>query len=215
MCWAAKWLGEKEILFNSVHASTAEAMLVEIHELLNEADATVTYNGKKFDLPILNKEFAALDMAPASPCHHIDLYRVVKKNFKFQSNKLDYVCQEFGLGHKFEHKGIDLWKGCMRGDEKSWAQMEKYNKQDVRLLDKLYARLLPWIDNHPNEALYDTGHLARPTCPNCGSTHVQSRGMATTKTGTYKRYQCQCGKWLRGRMTQVPSDVRENVLVSI
>lgn len=35
-------------------------------------------------------------------------------------------------------------------------------------------------------------------CPSCGSTHLQSRGTAETKTATYKRYQCQaCSKWTR------------------
>lgn len=193
-------------------------MLSEIHGLLEQADGTISYNGRKFDLPTLNKEFVKYGMNPPAPTHQIDLYAVVKKNFRFQSNKLDFVCQELGLGAKLAHKGMELWAGCMNNDPASWKTMEKYNKQDVRLLDRLYQRLLPWIGNHPNEALYGDSEGTgpdRPTCPNCGSHNVQSRGMATTRTGTYKRFQCQCGKWLRGRMTQVPREASQNVLVSI
>ena len=35
--------------------------------------------------------------------------------------------------------------------------MEKYNRQDVTLLEELYAVLQPWIPNHPHRGLYD-GH---------------------------------------------------------
>lgn len=217
LSWAAKWHGKRELMYNSIHQSSPVEMLAEVHALLDEADAIIHFNGAKFDIPTLNREFVMHGLTPPSPAHQIDLYRVVKKAFKFPSNKLDYVAGELGLGHKTRHKGMELWKGCMAGDEASWKTMETYNKQDVRLLDRLYERLLPWISNHPNEALYlnsETGPV-RPTCPNCGSSKVQSRGMATTRTGTYKRFQCQCGKWLRGRMTQVTKEARDNVLVSI
>jgi len=57
MCWAAKWLGSEEIMFNSVKQSGIKRMLSQIHKLLSEADAVIHYNGDKFDIPTLNKEF--------------------------------------------------------------------------------------------------------------------------------------------------------------
>ena len=70
--------------------------------------------------------------------------------------------------------------------------IEKYNKQDVILLEKVYERLLPWLGrNHPNRNLYNsTG------CPTCGSAKLQKRGFSYTTTGTFQRYQCtHCGTW--------------------
>lgn len=201
-------------MFDSLELSSAGTMLAKVHALMDEADVIVHYNGLKFDVPTLNQEFITHGMKPPSPAHQIDLYRVVKKNFRFPSYKMDYVATELGLGHKTRHKGMDLWKGCMANEASSWDTMETYNKQDVKLLARLYKSLLPWIQNHPNHALF-TGKLDRPSCPNCGSTHVESRGIATTKTGLYKRYQCECGKWLRGRLTQVDKTVRENILVGV
>jgi len=192
LCYAAKWLGEKEVKFDSVHQSRPKTMLKGIHGLLNDADAVVHYNGTKFDIPTLNKEFLLHNFNPPSPYKQIDLLRVVRSNFRFPSNKLDYVAQRLNLGKKHEHEGHELWVKCMNGDKDAWKRMEKYNVQDVVLLENLYGALRPWIRNHPNHNLFSDDHV----CPNCSSPSLQKRGTAISATGTYQRYQCRsCGTW--------------------
>jgi DNA polymerase elongation subunit (family B) len=195
LCYAAKWLGDDDIYFDSVHQSKPKTMLKGIHALLESADAVIHYNGTKFDIPTLNKEFLLTKLLPPSPYKQIDLLRVVRSNFRFPSNKLDYVSQRLGLGKKHAHEGHDLWVKCMNGDKDAWKRMEEYNIQDVVLLESLYDNLLPWIKNAPNRNLYQdiTG------CPTCGSTHLQKRGTAVSTTGSYQRYQCRdCGSWSQG-----------------
>jgi len=211
LCWAAKWHGKKEVFFNSVHQSSEKEMLKEIFDLMSEADAIVHYNGVKFDIPTLNKEFAINDMGVPTPFHQIDLLKTCRKRFKFPSNKLDYVAQALGLGAKVKHIGMELWNQCMAGDDKAWRQMERYNKQDVKLLEPLYKTLLPWIKDHPNHALFmDT---ERPVCSNCGSEHVHKRGIETTKTMQYQRYSCaDCGTPLRGRSNIGSKQTKANTL---
>lgn len=83
----------------------------------------------------------------------------------------------------------------MQGDAAAWRVMERYNRQDVRLLERLHNDLLPWIKNYPNRSVY-SGDLI---CPSCGGTHYQQRGHSLTLGCKYPRYQCQdCGKWFRG-----------------
>ena len=36
LCWAAKWLGEEEVMFDSVFQSSPKKMLRRIHKLLDE-----------------------------------------------------------------------------------------------------------------------------------------------------------------------------------
>jgi DNA polymerase elongation subunit (family B) len=195
LCYAAKWLGAEDIYFDSVHQSKPKTMLKGIHALLDSADAVIHYNGTKFDIPTLNKEFLLTKLLPPSPYKQIDLLRVVRSNFRFPSNKLDYVSQRLGLGKKHSHEGHELWVKCMNGDKDAWKRMEDYNIQDVVLLESLYDNLLPWIKNAPNRNLYQdiTG------CPTCGSHHLQKRGTAVSTTGTYQRYQCKdCGSWSQG-----------------
>lgn len=202
LCYCAKWYDEKEVIFDSIHKSNHKKMLKGIHGLLDSADAVVTYNGNKFDLPVLYKEFLLHGFNPPQPAKKIDLLRVVRSNFRFASNKLDHVSQQLGLGRKTEHEGFELWLKCMNKDSDAWAKMEKYNIQDVVLLEKLYNRLLPWIKGHPNQNLFHDGHV----CPTCASTRLQRRGTAVTTTGTYQRFQCRdCGSWSQSTKAIKPS----------
>lgn len=217
LCWSAKWLGEREVLFSSLAQDGQKKMVRRIHALVTAADATVQFNGDKFDLPTLNKEFVLQGLAPPPPTHSIDLYKVVKKRFRFPSNKLDYVAQALGLGKKVRHSGFELWVRCMATDpfdEAAWEEMRRYNVHDVRLLERLYDRLLPWIRNHPNYGLHNDAD--RPVCINCGSERLQRRGVATTGVGRYARYQCvDCGTWQRGRTTTLTREKSAVVLTAV
>ena len=117
MCWAAKWYDERGVMFMSNKANSHAEMLAKIYELIDEADVVVHYNGKKFDMPTLNKEFLLQGWTPPSPYKQIDLLRVVRSNFKFPSNKLDYVAQRLNIGKKVKHEGHELWIKCMKKDQ--------------------------------------------------------------------------------------------------
>jgi DNA polymerase elongation subunit (family B) len=195
------------MMHRSVHEDGRTAMLEYMHALLEEADAVVHYNGARFDIPTLNKEFVLEGMTPPAPFKQIDLMRTVKRQFRFPSNKLDYVCGALGLGTKVEHKGHKLFIECMDGDPRAWKIMKRYNKQDVVILERLYYALLPWIYNHPNYNQF-TKLGAKPVCVNCGGKHLQSRGTSKTKAYEYDRYQCvDCGAWSRGVKTIVRGKV--------
>lgn len=207
LCFAAKWLGSKTIKFYSQHHDGHSAMVERAHELLDEADAVLHYNGKRFDVPHLNREFLALGLAPPSPYRQIDLLATVKKQFNFPSNKLDHVSRALGLPGKVGHEGHTLWIKCMAGDPKAWARMKRYNKQDVALLEDLYDQLKPWIKGHPHVGLIDgTG---ADSCL-CGSTNLERRGYAYTAVSQFQQYRCRdCGRWVRGNKAVARVDTRE------
>lgn len=203
LCWAAKWLGEDKMHFDSIKKSGAKKMLKGIRELINEADVIVHYNGTKFDIPTLNKEFLLHGMPPPAPYKQVDLLRVSRQQFRFQSHKLDYVAKSLGFSGKAKHAGFQLWVDCMANKPEAWRKMEEYNKQDVTELEKVYMRFRPWIKNHPNHNVYD--HVVG--CPACGGEKFQRRGVAVAQNVTYHRYQCTsqgCGKWFRGGKMDKP-----------
>ena len=182
--------------------------------MLSEADAVVHYNGKKFDIPKLNGEFLKHDMPPPPPPYQIDLYHTVKQNFKLTSHKLDFVARHLGVEGKVQHKGMDLWSGCMKGNKADWKVMKEYNIGDVILLERVYPRLLPWIKNGPNLALYSDS--TEVMCPSCGSNNVQKRGFYKTPTQTYQRHRCgDCFSWSKARVTMLSPIKRKSVLVKI
>jgi len=199
LCWAAKWFGRpnKDIKFESVRGGEdPKPMLAAAHKLLDKADVVIHYNGLKFDIPTLNKEFIKHGMLPPSPYKQLDLLQVIRRVFRFERNTLDYVSEALEIGRKVAHEGFTLWVKCMRNDPKAWAKMKRYNIGDVKQLEKLYRRLRPWISRHPNLA---AGAGDRPACPKCGSVKVVQQGTRVAVSRTYRRYQCQsCGGWFRG-----------------
>ena len=194
LCWAAKWHEEKEIFFSSAQ-NGSKPMLKKMWMLLNQADVVVHFNGKKFDIPTLQGEFFLHHITPPAPYKQVDILKAARLQFRFPSNKLDYLTRVSGIGGKVKHKGMQLWKDCMAGDQKAWKKMKQYNIGDVLLLEKLYVRMLPWIPQHPNRLLYG----GSGACPKCKSKRVQSRGQQVNRTYLYKRYVCiGCGSWLQG-----------------
>jgi hypothetical protein len=205
LSWAAKWNKEGEIFFDSLKPTNGSTqnkspllMLGRVHKLLDQADVVVHYNGQSFDIPTLNKEFVTHGFTPPSTYKQVDLLKVVREQFRFPSNKLDYVLSALKLGQKVRHPGFEMWVKCMAGDVKSWEQMERYNKHDVRVLERLYHRLLPWIKGHPNIGAYE----GVAVCPHCGGHRIQHRGYTVTRNLMYRRFQCQsCGTWFRNNKT--------------
>lgn len=197
ICFAAKWAGEKEVFFSSDWTESRGEMLRKAHALLSEADAVVTYNGDKFDLPKLVGEFVLEGLPPIPPLTSIDVLKQVRK-FGFLMNRLAFIGPLLKVGDKVKHEGFDLWAKVMKGDEKARKKMEKYNIQDVNLLEKLYLKIRPYIKNHPH-----LGKEARQ-CGACGSNKVQSRGYRRTKYFRVQRLQCQhCGSWQDGKREKI------------
>lgn len=197
LCFAAKWLGSKETFFYCEWGHGRSAMLKAIHSLLNEADAVVTYNGDKFDLPKLMGEFVLEGLDPPAPVTSIDVIKTIKK-FGLLMNRLAYVGPLLGVGGKLSHEGFSLWSKVLAGDEKAQLKMQKYNIKDIVILEKLYQRIKPYIKNHPH--LGATKH----ECGACGSNKTQSRGYRRTKYFRIQRIQCQdCGSWSEGTRTKI------------
>jgi len=200
VCFAAKWLGDKKVLFSSEWGSGREEMAQNAFDVLDEADAVVTYNGDTFDFPWINRTCEEAGLGRPSPFVSIDLYKAGRKHFRFLSHKLQWLLTSLEVDTKMAHEGFGLWRRVDQGDEKAQRTMRRYNIQDVRATEKLYLELLPWLDKHPNHNLYlEDG---RPeVCPKCGKAGtLQRRGFRQTKISAYQQYWCNpqfdgCGSY--------------------
>jgi predicted RNA-binding Zn-ribbon protein involved in translation (DUF1610 family) len=196
LCFAAKWHGKKKVMYYSLFHDGKEVMLEKLWHLLNECDILITYNGKKFDVPHMNRELLEGGFLPPSPYRNLDLYETVRRVFTFESSSLDFVSKRLEIGAKIEHAGMALWRGCMDGNPECWAKMKSYNMADVRLTEDLYEGIKPWIKVHPSVA-FDADGL-EIVCPACGSNNLVREGFAYTQVGKFQRYTCgECGKWSR------------------
>lgn len=210
---AWRWLGEKPTHVKglidyprfSVNPEDDYELAKLTHELFSEADVVIAHNGIAYDTKKGNARMLFHGFDPPSPFKEVDTLKIARKHFAFSSNKLGDLCDVLGIGRKLETGGFQTWLGCMRGDERSWAKMKRYNKQDVVILEKLYLRLRPWTTTYPNIATMSENPDA---CPKCGSTEPMSkRGFAHTTVSRRQRFQCgSCGGFCQGRPLQrVPS----------
>lgn len=169
-----------------------------LHEMMQEADILVAHNGDSFDKPYLNARLIFHGFPPLPPIPSIDTKLVCRKHFRFNNNRLDYVGQYLGVGKKQEtEKG--LWLKVLKGDPKAVRTMLAYNKQDVLLLERVFKKLSPYVQNHLHRGLF--GHQTGCPRPGCGSLKVQARGVHRTLTQVYQRYACMtCGGWFRERL---------------
>lgn len=170
-------------------------VLKTLHDVLSKADIIVAHNGDAYDIKFTEGRMLKHGFSPLPPIRSIDTLKTAKKRFLFNSNRLDYLGQFLGLGRKKDTpKGLWL-KVLKAGPDAPDAirTMLAYNKQDVRLLEGVFNKLRPYMDDHIN------GHLfGGKGCPRCGSTHIHMRGFQRSITRAYQRFQClDCGGWFR------------------
>ena len=196
MCFSAKWVGEGGAVWNrSSYFDGYTPMLSEVHKLLDEADMILTYNGKRFDIKRIRTVLALEGYGPFSPPRHIDLDETMKRVFDFPSHSMDFTSKAFGLEGKVVTGGYELWRRCIIDqDPDAWREMAFYCDNDVVNLEKLYYKVLPWIERHPSVVPYLGLPSGTPACPNCGSQDLSKDGMAYTDVSVYQRYRCRsCG----------------------
>lgn len=206
LCFAYKWYNEKTTHIKALpdykgykkDRVNDKALVEDLWKLFDEAEVIVAHNGRQFDIKKSNARFIKHGLKPPSPYKIVDTRDIARKHFKFDSNKLDDLGDYLSIGRKINTGGFELWLGCEANDPKAWKKMKDYNIQDVILLEKVYRAMLPYMDTHPNRALMDGNKRA---CPNCGSTKIQSRGVAISRVSVFNQWHCQsCGSWSRSPM---------------
>ena len=203
LCFAWKWLGEKETHIVALpdfrgyknDKINDEKLIKELWKLFDQAEIIIAQNGDAFDIKKANARFIKWGLEPPTPYKTIDTLKIARRNFKFDSNRLDDLGDYLNIGRKIRtEKG--LWKDCMEGDLKAWKFMKEYCVNDVILLEKVYFKLRAWEKNGPNMNMV-LGTIF--SCPKCGSEHTNRRGYHTNKTAVYERWAClNCGSWSIG-----------------
>jgi hypothetical protein len=183
-------------------------LAADLWNTLTAADIIIAHNGDAFDLKKINSRLAVHGFTPPAPSKSIDTLKDARRNFKFDSNKLDNLGRYLGVGRKLPHTGGHLWRKCIEGHMPAWRLMRRYNAQDVRLLESVYYKLRPWSKTHPDLRVYSGAE----GCPKCLSTHVQRRGEAVAKSRKYQRFQCmECSTWFPGKSVTDDKTKRRNL----
>lgn len=196
--FAAKWLDEDEVrYFDQSAAADVEddyLLLQELWLLIDAADIVIGHNLKKFDKRKIYARFLLRGFKPPSSFKMIDTLEIAKRHFDFTSNKLAYLSERLCKTKKRKHKlfpGFELWSECRKGNPKAWAEMKRYNIDDVWALQELWEKLQAW-DSSINFALY---YAVDSHVCSCGNREFKLQGYAYTAGGKFQRYRCKkCGR---------------------
>jgi len=190
-----KWLGEKKVTcITRQGEKTDQKLSKKIAKLLEQADITIAHNGDSFDRKVVKARLIYWNLPPIKVNSSVDTKEAATRYFSFTGNSLGDLCHFFGFGEKLATPGISLWLGCMANDGASWKKMVEYNKHDVSLLEKVYKRMRPWIENHPNitKLMHEEPN---GKCPDCSSKKITRNGHRVTAASLLQRWSCHgCGK---------------------
>jgi len=201
ICAAWKFLGQKPVYTTAItdfpkkfskDVNDDFEVVKKIREVLEDVDILIAHNGKKFDTKKLNARLIFHGLPPLpSGLQQVDTLQEVKKVAAFTSNRLDYLGNHLcGNGKTTASRG--LWIRVLKGERAAVKEMVEYNKQDVRVLEEVYLKLLPYMKSHPHVGALD-GNDKNHSCPKCGSEDLVNRKIRYSAAGV-KRVQEQCKK---------------------
>lgn len=178
-----------------------EHVVRKLKDALETADVYLFQNGRSFDIKHFNTRALKHGLKPVANKQSIDTLVQARKNFRLDSNKLDFMGRFLEQGEKMDTGGMELWDNIIqskyppvgKGPDKdltirSIKYAEKYCRQDVNLLIKVYKRIKQHIQL-PNFALY----LGKIGCNHCGGQHYkfyQWRYNSVTKKARYWCLSC-------------------------
>lgn len=118
-------------------------MLKEFSQVVRESAAVVGHNSDRFDIKWIKTRALIHGLEPLNHIKSIDTLKLARKNFNFNSNRLDYLGDILGLGRKKETGGYSLWTRVMAGDKEALEEMGEYCDRDVVLLEDVYNKIAP------------------------------------------------------------------------
>jgi len=175
-----------------------EHVIRKLRDVLDKADVYLYQNGDSFDLRHYNARALNYGLPPVSQKQSIDTLKQARKHFRLDSNKLDFMGRFLKQGEKMDTGGMELWDSIIQSKYppvgkqadkeltiKSIKYAEKYCRQDVNLLIKVFQRLRPYI-NLPNFSL----HLGKIGCNHCGGQHYRFHQWRYNQVSRKARYWC-------------------------
>jgi len=177
-----KWEGESEV--HSLHWDSQQddkQLLIELVDVLNEADEVIGHNAARFDVPWIRTRclFHRTDLINPE-LKVIDTLQWARRTFYFNSNRLDYLGKFLGVGGKLKTE-FGLWKAVLSNDKKALLNMIKYCKQDVLLLEKVWKLLSNMVK--PKTHVGVIQGCDKWTCPRTGSDRVKVSKTRVSATG--------------------------------
>ena len=216
LSWAGKILNdatiESDILTPKEALNrNAERIAKSCWNFLSKCDVVVGHNFVEFDRKKVNNEFLKYGLPPLKYLI-VDTLKIARNNFRFASNKMEFINQQLGIRNKIQNEGVVLWRSCSDGNQESLDTMLAYNKGDILSNEELYYKFRPYITNF-NVALYN--ETKETICPVCGSDNLKHEGYYMTPAGKWDSIRCHdCGCLSRAKYNYLSTDKKKSLLIN-
>lgn len=152
--WAIKLDGKDEIISDRLTEAdfrvkdkldTDKRVVLSLVDALSKFDVITTYYGEYFDIPFIRsrclkhgKQFLGY-----GSLHHVDVWKIARKNMKLHSHRLEAVADHMGVNSKTKLQP-STWARATMGDMKAIKEVYIHNREDVITLEKVYHLLEPY-----------------------------------------------------------------------
>lgn len=189
ICVCYKWGGEDKVYTEHFGLKKQDdtPLLRKIVKVINSAECVITQNGDRFDLPWIQHQLCVRGLPPINSKPHLltlDTLKASRCAFNRNSHSLDYRSRLYGYGGKIRMQQEDWIDIIWRKDPKAFEKMLRYCPKDVKDLEKVFLKELPYIKLPPWFGILLGG--SRSSCPACGSDKRRSRGYVCTQSGIMK-----------------------------
>jgi hypothetical protein len=195
ICAAWKWHGVKTVQFAAEWLDGGnEAMVRATWEAYDQADIVVGHNLAGFDTKKLRGAWLEHGLPEPTPFKTIDTLKVGRE-FGFESNTLDALCQRLGIPAKTDRYNVEVARAACAGNVTAQRRITRYNKGDIVATEGLYDYFRGHMPSHPHIAPAGVD----PTCNQCGSTELTlSAKPHRAQALAYPLYRCDnCGANVR------------------
>jgi len=195
----------KKLTYRSVRKDKGVTKVLQ--ELLtwcaDENIVVVYQNGDRFDLPkIIGRTVA--HRLPAIPRKFLTTIDTMKKARVLGMDycNLDSMDKRLNGAGKVVTRGWHMWQEIVSRHSDhvtrtaALKEMTNYCEGDIESLERVFDRLLPYMDNLPNMNLWQG---TQECCPACGSENTIYRSKPKhARVQSYRRMSCNdCGKWFQ------------------
>lgn len=183
ICVCYKWEGQDDVkALTWGKKQDDKAIITKVSKVIEKADEIIAHNGDRFDIPWLRTRALYHRIPFASRVPSVDTLKEARRSLRLNSNRLDYIAKFTGVGRKEDTGGFGLWKDVMTGSKDALDHMVSYCQQDVRVLEKVWSEMVPYIAHRHHAAVQNGGY--RHECPHCAGTKTKRHGYSTTAAGT-------------------------------
>lgn len=115
---------------------------------LTDFDIWVTWNGKLFDVPVLNGRLRYHGLQPLPLTKHIDaMYYATGGSMRIGRRSLQSVSEYFDVANRKTPLSVRIWDRAMAGDEDAYNKIVEHCDADVLVTRDVFAVLKTQIAN--------------------------------------------------------------------